>query len=137
MSSHGTQSAKRLRVLVTGLPGLLRDIVCAAISREDDLEVVGEGSVPGAELAAEIGRSRADAVVLGCTASEVPEIGRRLLREYPYVKVLAVVEDGRRGVVVSRESSTALEDLSPEDIVAAIRSPEPGVSGTGGMRLVE
>jgi DNA-binding NarL/FixJ family response regulator len=111
----------RVKILVRELPGMLRDIVTRLLAAEDDLEVVGEGD--RGDLSSALAQFGADVVVLGCDDPEAPELGQRVLRAHPLLKVLAVATECRQAVLHElRPHRTVLGELTPESLLAAIRS---------------
>ena len=105
---------------------MLRDIVARLLTAEENLEVVGEGDPR--DLSAALAAFGVDVVVLGCVDPEEPEISQRLLRAHPFLKVLAVAMECRQAVLHElRPHRTILGELTPENLLAAIRS----TSGSG------
>jgi hypothetical protein len=107
-----------IRVLLVGLPRMLRDIVNGLVSVEPDLEIVGEFGDGEAELDA-IEAARASVVIAGAQA---PLLARRLVDR---VRVLGVSADGRDGVVYElRPQARVLGEMSPATLLAAVRGED-------------
>lgn len=108
-----------IRIAVTSLPQLLRDIVVGALSSESDMELVAEGSGSG-ELQALVREASADVAIVACERSEIGGLGQ-LVNGSP-VTLLAITDEGRRGVLYElRPRETDLGELSPRVLVNAIR----------------
>ena len=109
-----------IRVMIAGLPRVLRDILEAVIARQDDITLVG---VAGDDDLLEVMRSvRPDAVILRQDASPLPDLGRRILRQDNDVKVFGVAEDGRRTFLYEvKIETTPVGEVSPEELLDALR----------------
>jgi hypothetical protein len=104
-----------IRVLLVGMPRMLRGIVNGLVSVEPDLEIVGELGDVEAELPA-IEASGATVVIAGVQA---PLLARRLSDR---ARVLGVSPDGREGVLYElRPHERVLGEISPATLLAAIR----------------
>jgi hypothetical protein len=106
----------RTRVLLVGMPKLLRDLVKEILMSQSDITVVGELTELDARLIASLDNSRAAAVIVGSSQAEVPEVFCRLLRERPSVRVLAIADDGRQTYLY-----LPLGELSPTGLLDAVR----------------
>jgi chemotaxis response regulator CheB len=114
------------RIVLVGMPTMLHDLVKEIIANEPDMQIVDE--LPEAEAGDEanvllrVVRARADVLVIGGSAGELPEKGLRLLHAYPKLRVLGVSSDGRRGFIAHlRADGKAVGDFRPHDLVDAIR----------------
>ncbi len=111
----------RIRILATGLPRLLCDIVGELATRQPDMVMVGRRPTRPA-LGEAVRACRPEVVVVGCRASELSDTGRQLRSDYPRLRILALADDGRSGVLIEPErSALTLEDISPESLLAALR----------------
>lgn len=112
---------EQTRVILVDMPLMLREVVRAVVSNEDDLEVVDERD-PDAALAT-IRRSEACVVITGLEQFSPEGIGR-FLGTGPQVRVLALSTDGREGAVYERQpEERLLGEISPPVLLAAIRDP--------------
>ncbi len=111
---------ERTRVVLVGMPLMLRDIVNEVLASEPDLEVVGE--FPDAtELTAAVEQTDAAVVVAGEAAADLPSI-RALLAARPRVSVLAIARNAREGVVYRlTPTRVPIGDVSPETLLQAVR----------------
>jgi two-component system response regulator DesR len=122
-----------IRVIVAEEMRLLRTALCAALSSEEDIEVVAE--VTGtAELPAVVHRHRPD-VVLVDLASDVPqpvEVVAQLIREAPDTAVLAMGHRWSPAVVGDLLAAGARgligKDASFEVLVGAVREVAAGAT---------
>jgi len=108
------------RILIVGLPAILRDIVLATCSGEPAIEVLGVVE-RGADIASEVARTRATLVIAGASGEE-PE-----LAPSPLLRRSAPPRSGADGLMVltpgGREAylQAALGEISPALLVEAIR----------------
>lgn len=87
------------------------------------MEIAGDLPSSTGMLAA-AAQTRPNVVVLGVREARLPDDCRSLLEAFPRVRVLAVVDDGRRAFVYElRPQETALGEVSPEGLLDAIRRP--------------
>jgi hypothetical protein len=108
-----------LRILLIAVPRLLGDIVRRA---GGDVLVVGDQTGPD-DLVAAVDSLSANVVVFGSAANELPGSCRSLLERRPSVKVIVVGGDMRHTTLYElRPHRLPLGDVSPKDLVAAIRA---------------
>jgi hypothetical protein len=101
-----------IRVLILGLPVMLREVVRETIASEPDVVVVGE-LPPDAPLADSAASTSAAVVVL---AAGHPETGTR-------PPLVAVADGGGESFLLElRPKRTGLGELSPQELVRAIRN---------------
>lgn len=117
-----------IRVLLLGLPVMLRQIVSQTIAAEPDLEIVGE--LEDMRLAA---ARQPHVVIVGLGADEpvleacVPAVVRALLDHLPRAKVLGLLPDGRSGYVYElRPQRAPIGELSPATLITSIRKAVQG-----------
>lgn len=91
-----------MRVLLTNLPPLLRDILAEALAAEPDIALVGQD---------------ADVIVMQGSRDEAEEI----LHASGSARVVAVDSRGTRAIVLGDSESIALNDVSPSTIIMEIR----------------
>jgi DNA-binding NarL/FixJ family response regulator len=110
-----------IRVLTAELPGILNDIIGSVLQAAGDIEVVGRAaSYP--ELVALARRLHPNVVIMELDESGPPGLGWDLYLNDPLLRVLGVVDEGRQTFVYElRPHRTALGELSPEALVAAVR----------------
>ena len=113
---------ERIRILLGEIPQELGDNFKQAVAAQPDMELVGEVR-NGVDLLLAAGHFHADVVVLGIRDSELPGICSHLLDEYPHINVLAVGTNGQQAFLYkSRPCMVSLNEISPEALLAAIRS---------------
>jgi DNA-binding NarL/FixJ family response regulator len=118
------------RILVVGPPflcSLVREIVADA----DDVEVVGELDDDGGLIAA-VAQRDADFVIVAVGDLAHGDVQLDLLERRPRAKVLALAGEGRDAVLWElRPQRARLGEISPDTLLAAIRSPDWKAAGVG------
>lgn len=113
-------ASKRTRILLTGLPPMLREIVRDAVTAEPDMEVIGEFDDGTAFLRA---LAAADVVIGGTRDLDGAAFPDELLSAWPHVKVVMVTISGAAAAIFELQPHTKpLGDVSPGGLVDAIRS---------------
>jgi DNA-binding NarL/FixJ family response regulator len=111
----------QIRVVLAGMPRILRDIVSAVVKDQPDMIVVAETEAT-TDLYALSRMSRADVVILGASDDQMPPAGRQVVNRAPHVKVLAVGSEGRHAWLYElRPHEQRIGEVSPQDLVSAIR----------------
>ena len=106
-----------MRVLLTNLPPLLRDILAEALAGEPDMSVVT--SAPGAVLLTVVHALSPDIVLMQAPSDEAYEVAREL----ESAGLVAIDPEARHALVFARgPDAVLLSDVSPTTIIAAIRS---------------
>ena len=102
------------------MPPLLLDMLQHVVESDPNMAVVGR--VGDADLLAAVWRTRADVVLVGQKAKdERAQYGRLLLRR-PRLKVLAIAQDGRTGLLYElRPRRVPLGEISADALCRAIR----------------
>lgn len=115
------------RVVLAGVPDLLRVIVVDAVERADDLCVVGE--VPSLDAVA----ADADVVIAALDGDRLPSGALDLMYARARLAVLGIVlASGDAQLWQLRPHCTRLGDVSPEELVSAVRAaaaPPPPPDG--------
>lgn len=102
------------------MPGLLLDIVRETLSGVDDIEVVENAR--GDDPAGAIGRLDAATLVWCCRLPPRESTVRELLYVHPGLRILAVVGEGRRGLMHELVPQTSvLREISPQRLLSAVR----------------
>jgi hypothetical protein len=113
----------RYRILLIALPRIAEDMVHRTVAAHEDVLIVGRADSHDGltELA---NSTNANVVVTGVPARGLPAPCHTLMLDRPGSKVIGVAQDDGRGYLyVLRPEELELGELSPEDIVRAIRSP--------------
>jgi hypothetical protein len=110
---------ERTRIVLVGMPRMLREIVSGVVSMQPDLAVV---AVTGRARARQVlAKSRADVAVTGLDES-ARQGALDLLGTLPRLRVVAISPDGREGTLYElRSHEVCFGELSPELLLAAIR----------------
>ena len=118
-----------IRVLLAGMPPMLRDIVSETVAREPDMTVVGHADVREM-LSGALPATDADIVIIGESTREGDVDPLPLLFARPQICVLVLSENGRRAVMHDLwPRRTALVDVSPQALVDAIRGGARAIAG--------
>jgi DNA-binding NarL/FixJ family response regulator len=124
-------------VVTAELSGLLYDIVGAALESAADIRLIGHAANHG-ELLELAQKLSPDVVITRLDESGPPDCGWDLYISNPRLRILGVVGEGRQAFVYElRPYQTPLGELSPDALVAAVRSVpnarSTGVHGGGGI----
>lgn len=115
-----------IRVLIVGLPRLLMEMVEEAVRDQMGMEVVA-ASVDLSHFEEEVARARPEFAIVGLERDELPDECRDFLDERARVKVLGIgSSNGNAYLYKLRPERSSLGDVSPSDVVAAIRAASPG-----------
>ena len=110
-----------IRVLLVDMPRIPRELIERAVAAEADMLIVG--SEPDLdELPAAAAASRPEFVIVGLVDESLPPPAERYLDEHARLKLLGVeAHDGTAFLYVLRPERAPLGEVSPADVVAAIR----------------
>jgi len=112
-----------IRIVLVGMPGVLRDLIREIVTNQPDMQIVGELS--DGELENRF-RSPPDLLILGLEDSHLPVQGERLLMDYPSATVIGVSADGRNGFIYElRPYRMPLGEMSPQVLLETIRARRP------------
>jgi hypothetical protein len=113
-----------IRVLLGGLPGILRDILEETFASQSDVMLVVEDrGDPGASLRNAVDVHAPDVVIVGVDRQDWVGDYLELFRDHPLLRILAIRNDGR-GAVMHELSIRRyrVTDLTPPAILAAVRA---------------
>jgi hypothetical protein len=112
------------------MPRLLRDIVVSSLRNEHGMEVVdvAEAETDRGRLLDETG---CQVLLLSCDRGELPQGTEDLLRDRPWLRVVAIESDGRQASVYeavrgARASRRPVGEVSMAGLAAVIRASIPG-----------
>jgi DNA-binding NarL/FixJ family response regulator len=109
--------AAKIRVLVTHVPQLVRDVITHAIASQADMQLIEE------RIDSETRGVDPDVVIVGTSAPDDLQPVTSTLWRWPWSQVLMVTIDGRQSALYRLEPQrTALGELSPVELVEQIRS---------------
>ncbi len=113
------------KIVVAGLKPLVADMVDTAVDGQADMDVVARlGSLR--ELADVAQLAKADAVIVGLRRRGLPDACHQVLLANPHARVLGVAQgDGRAYLYLLRPDEVELGEVTPEEMVEAIRAQEP------------
>ena len=120
----------QIRVLVFGIPEMLREIVVGILAREPDFEIIAPSSV-ATELSEAVQKYTPDVLVSGSrlTCNGANRTYAELFRAGLRLKVITVAEDGRHGYLYRlRPEQVPLGELSSQCLVRAVREPWLGLT---------
>jgi DNA-binding NarL/FixJ family response regulator len=87
-----------IRVLLGNHPIIIPDALRRLVGQQEDMEIVGDVHGP-MKILQDVGRSKANAVVLALTDSQEPGLCSQLLAVYPDLTILSVTSDLRLAFV--------------------------------------
>jgi DNA-binding NarL/FixJ family response regulator len=113
---------EEIRILLSGMPRMLREIIAEVVRAQPDMVVVGEHPADS-ELAEVAQQLQADVVILGAEDGGLPARGRELVYRSPRITVLAVEANGRQAWLYElRPYQTVIDQVAPNDLVSRIRA---------------
>jgi hypothetical protein len=119
-------AADQIRVLIVGLPRLLMEMVEEAVREQTGMEVVA-ANVDVSEFEAAVAETRPEFAIVGLDRDELPGECRDFFDERARVKVLGIgSSEGNAYLYKLRPERSALGEVSPDDVVAAIRAASTG-----------
>lgn len=111
---------QRIRVLIGDMPRMMRELVGTAVSDAPDITLVDP--TEREPLADSLDRTRADVLILSVASEREPASIDALLYDHPRLTLLTIGEHGRATDLHElRPHTTALGQVSPNELVAAIR----------------
>jgi DNA-binding NarL/FixJ family response regulator len=111
----------RIRVLFVDSRLLRRQIVREVFALQPDIDIVGEVE-SRADVLSTIDERRAQFVIVGSNGAGSLESYDVLLRRRPHLRILAIVEDGRRSFLYELAPQlVSLGPPSPETLLGVIR----------------
>jgi DNA-binding NarL/FixJ family response regulator len=111
-----------IRVLLAGLPRILREIVEHALAEAQDIEVVGTVEALGA-VNGNLAQLQPDVLIVGLDDESDATRLDRFLYEMPRLTCLAIAGDARRAFLYELQPrAKPLGDVSPGGLVRAIRT---------------
>jgi DNA-binding NarL/FixJ family response regulator len=113
--------ADPIRVLLVDMPRIPRELIERAVAGEEDMIVVG--STPDLEeLQQAAAASEPEFVLVGLVGDQLPPTAARFVQDKARLKVLGVeAHDGKAYLYELRPERAPLGEVSPADVVAAIR----------------
>jgi DNA-binding NarL/FixJ family response regulator len=120
-----------MRILLDGMPQMLRTIIKDILSADPECEIVAE-AVEQNKLGAQLSETPADVIILA--VADLEAISTRLaalLAQYPATRIIAITSGGNRAFLYDlRPHVTPINELSPATLLSAIRqSPAWAPSG--------
>ena len=118
------------RVLVWAIPELLHGIITSVCSCEPDLELV-EPMDEGMSLMDAVEAATPDVIITDQGDNAMAAVCGQVLWAYPHLRVIGLKKDGREAYLYRLAlEQTVLGELSPENLVIAIRSGRIGCLAT-------
>ena len=110
-----------IRVVTAELPRILNDIIGSVFESAGDIRLIGQAA-SHSELLELACRLRPDVVIVGMEESGPPAFGWDLYINDPLLRVMGVMGEGRQTFVYElRPHRTVLGELSPQELIAAVR----------------
>jgi chemotaxis response regulator CheB len=114
-AARQSRAVATMRILVIDMPGIMLGIIEDTIASEPDLQLLQARS-----------HAEPDVVIIGTPKSDDPDAAEAALARWPRCRVLMVATSGRHAVMYElRPLRRELGELSPADLVSAIRSRRP------------
>ena len=118
---------EKIRVLLANYPVMLPDEVRKLVEGQPGMEIVGDLRGP-MRILQEVGRTKADAVILMQDGLEEPGLCSQLLAVYPDVTILGVASDMRAAFIQQlcprrRDIIDPQNENIAESLRAAVREP--------------
>jgi len=119
-----------MRILLDGMPQMLRTIIKDIVSTDPQCEVVAE-LVEEANLPAQLSQTPADVIILAVKELEdIPQRFASLLARHPATRIIAIASGGNRALLYDlRPHLTQIDELSPAALLSAIRQPPAWANG--------
>ena len=121
-----------IRVLVANRPRLIREHVTATISVQPDIEVVGEIREDD-DLQSAVERMHPEVLIVALDRSnQLPEKCEAILRNYPYLRVIAIASDRNSSIFyrTSLQIESSQIEASEAGVLGAIRGKMQPAGGT-------
>ncbi len=117
----GSVVSETIKILLLDVPDKIRDLLEAAIRRQNNMETVGEAFDP-IDLLLVVDDTESDVVIMGHPqADRLPGICTHLLAEYPDLLILALsTQDSRAFLYERRIAQEEFSYKTPEDLIAKI-----------------
>lgn len=120
---------QKIKVLLASRPKLLSEVIHNMIARQPDMDVMGEVLDP-IELLLAVKTTAAEVVIVTpLDSEEEPRLCRRLLADYPDLKIVTLSRTGEAATLYESGSRRQrIEEPGEESILRAIREvvPRPG-----------
>lgn len=117
-----------MRILLDGMPQMLRTIVKDILSSDPQCEIVAETAEQN-NLRAQLRETPVDVIILA--SPDVDAVSDRfapLLAHHPATRIIAITSDGKRAFLYDlRTHVTPIDELSPATLLSAIRQWASGV----------
>ena len=115
-----------IRILITPMPRLLQQIIERMLASQPDMIVTAQAK-PSKSMATAAKRVRADIVILAESREGAGGTPWQVLNENPRLKLLTISRDGHRATRYElRPHEVVIDDISPKDLVDAIRASMTG-----------
>ena len=122
---------KRIRILLSTPTRMLHEMLSEIIQVQPDMELVGDAGGTS-ELRGAVARTHPDILVVIPDHKIERRIFDDLLFAAPHLRVLAVSNDGRTGLLYRlRPSRARLGEMSPAALLDAIRATAPPAPAQG------
>ncbi len=111
----------KIRVLLANHPMMIPDAIRQLVEDQEDMELVGDSRGP-MKILQDVGRTKADAVILAQEGPDEPALCSQLLAVYPDLTIIAVTTDMSTAITQqlrAHRQSVHTNDLG--DVVQAMR----------------
>lgn len=120
-SSSRSATVEQIRVILAGVPAMLREVVGAMLRDQPDMAIVAE-TESATHLPSLSRRTRADVIIMAADANGIPAAGRRAVNKQPHLKLIAIDSEGRGWLYELRPHEQHIPDVTPTELAVTIRS---------------
>lgn len=119
-----------MRILLDGMPQMLRTIITDIVSDDPQCEIVAEVTAHD-DLFTQLRKTPADVIILAVSyPDEAPDHFTALLAAHPATRIIAIASGGSHAFHFDmRPHVTRIDRLSPAVLLSAIRQSPAVVSG--------
>ena len=115
---------KKLRILLADMQPMLREIVRDTLTRQPDMEIVGDLDGSKGILQS---LEHVDVAIVGAREPDDSPLAEQMLQASPSTRVLAIATSGQSATLWDlRPYKVSLGDVSPASLIRAIRSETEG-----------
>lgn len=111
----------KMRVLLANHPGMVPDVIRELMANNKDIELVGDCRGP-MKILQEVGRAKADAVILSLEGPDEPGLCGQLLAIYPDITIVGLWPEKRAFTWQLCSHRREIADAGSENIMRALRT---------------
>lgn len=109
------------RILLVGLPRMLRDLITNIVNDQGDIRIVGHLRSDGVSLR-DLERTEPDMIIVGLRDSKIPDVCKTLVERHAATKVVGLYGEGRRGILYElKPHAVMLGEVSRQMLLEIMR----------------